>query len=140
MVYHNIFLHPTINPALQICFPQARPSHFPQLYQVLVFENILESINFAFHMRVSQFCRVPSQLASQLSDIHQLFPMTRTTERNGNREIINIGAAIIRNTQRMHHLNLFVFFEAIFEPPLTVSIQFKKIHKKYSVTQKEHHP
>ena len=49
--------------------------------------------------------------------------MTRTTERateqNGNREIINIGATIIHNTQRMHHLNLFVFVEAIFEPLLT---------------------
>ena len=45
-----------------------------------------------------------------------------TTERNGNREIINIGAAIIRNTQRMRHLNLFVFVEAIFEPPLTDKI------------------
>ena len=43
----------------------------------------------------------------------------RATEQNGNREIINIGAAIIRNTQRMRHLNLFVFVEAIFEPPLT---------------------
>ena len=42
-----------------------------------------------------------------------------TTERNGNRETINIGAAIIHNTQRMRHLNLFVFAEAIFEPPLT---------------------
>ena len=49
--------------------------------------------------------------------------MTRTTERateqNRNREIINIGATIIRNTQRMRHLNLFVFVEVIFEPPLT---------------------
>ena len=36
-----------------------------------------------------------------------------TTERNGNREIMNIGAAIIRNTQRMRYLNLFVFVEAI---------------------------
>ena len=53
--------------------------------------------------------------------------MTRTTERateqNGNREIINIGAAIIRNTQRMRHLNLFVFVEAIFELPLTAKLE-----------------
>ena len=46
--------------------------------------------------------------------------MIPTTERNGNRDITNIGAAIIRKTQRMRHLNLFVHVETIFEPPLIV--------------------
>ena len=35
------------------------------------------------------------------------------------KKIINSGAAIIHNTQRMCYLNLLVFVEAIFEPPLT---------------------
>ena len=35
------------------------------------------------------------------------------------KKIINSGAAIIRNTQRMCYLNLLVFVEAIFERPLT---------------------
>ena len=47
--------------------------------------------------------------------------LPNTEQRNGNREIVNIGVAIIRNTQRMRHLNLFLFVEAIFEPPLTES-------------------
>ena len=37
------------------------------------------------------------------------------------RKIINSEAAIIRNTQGMRHLNLFIFVEAMFEPPLTVN-------------------
>ena len=45
--------------------------------------------------------------------------MICTTETNGNKENINIGAVIIRNTQRMCHLIFFVFVEAIFVPPLT---------------------
>ena len=35
------------------------------------------------------------------------------------KKIINSGAAIIRNTQRMCYLNLLVFVEAVFERPLT---------------------
>ena len=51
--------------------------------------------------------------------------MIRTTDKGTETEIINIGAAIIHNTQRMRRLNLFVFVQAIFEPPLTDS-HFKK--------------
>ena len=40
-------------------------------------------------------------------------------------KIRNIGAAIVRNTQRMRDLNLLVFVEAIFELPLTVKVSWK---------------
>ena len=50
--------------------------------------------------------------------------MIPTVEENENRKIINSGAAITRNKLRMRHLNLFVFVEAIFEPPLTLITVF----------------
>ena len=50
--------------------------------------------------------------------------MIRTTERMETEILLtlDVGAAIIRKTQRMRHLNLLVFVEAIFEPPLTVHV------------------
>ena len=48
----------------------------------------------------------------------------RKTQRNEKREIINIGAAITRNTQCVRHLNFFVFVEAILELQLTAKQLF----------------
>ena len=45
-----------------IRYPSINYFFLHQLYQVLVFENILESINFVFHMRVFQFRTIPSQV------------------------------------------------------------------------------